>query len=472
MESDAFKLVLQIQEAMQDSVIQSVPKHSGSLGEVAELGAGDSMQDPTPVLRAQHQKVQQEKTKKLLQLHELISKTPAKLDTDVSLGESNQPPTGLHTLLNPTSDQADPIEDVMQYLKGVSSVTPRQMSDLRHFYIEQTAKALKQLHGESHNILRRYAHKELKSLADENLSFEGLSVGVQKGLDKSKTALDTVENCLHESSRLCKFLSDIQHIKAHPWRDAWSPRDEARAEALLRLHQSESEVSDGIEELMARVERGLPIDETDTAPETTVAHHAKPKPAPEPKPAKARKKKVHAPMAQVGSHLKQLILTKLTSALHIMQDRNHQKKPLGPKHELALNALLKEITTHVMEATLSYAQWGDEGSLSEEKHAVTAGDPDRLSKHGHRSQPMDSNKIVKHFLLRGAEHRWKPRTIPTPILKLVEHGVRLPSGGVIQVHIGEVAQASLHVPDHDVDLTESNEYKPPQQTSLLTNMAY
>lgn len=124
--------------------------------------------------------------------------------------------------------------------------------------------------------MRRYTHKELKSLADENLSFEGLSVGVQNGLDQTKTALDTVESCLQESSRLCKFLSDIQRIKAHPWRDAWSRSDEAKAEALLRLHQSESEVSDGIEELMARVERGLPIDKTDTAPENPPAHPPKP----------------------------------------------------------------------------------------------------------------------------------------------------------------------------------------------------
>lgn len=119
-----------------------------------------------------------------------------------------------------------------------------------------------------------------------------------------------------------------------------------------------------------------------------------------------------------------------------MRDRKHKKKALGQKHELALNALLKELTAHVMETTLSYAEWGDEGSLSEERAAVEAGDPERPSKRGHSSHPMDPSKIVKHFLLRGSEERWRARRVPEPILKLVEQGVRLSSGGVIQVHIG------------------------------------
>lgn len=140
MESDAFKLVLQIQEAMQETVIQSAPKHQASLGEVADLGAGEALQDPAPVLRAQRQKAEQERTRKLLQLHAMITKTQEKAGEGVTLGESNQQPTRLHNLLNPTNDQADPIADVLKYLGGVSSVTPRQMSDLRHFYIEETAK--------------------------------------------------------------------------------------------------------------------------------------------------------------------------------------------------------------------------------------------------------------------------------------------------------------------------------------------
>jgi len=343
-------------------------------------------------------------------------------------------------------------------------------------------KALHKLHGESHQIMQRYADKELRSLADDNLSFEGLSVGVQNGMDKSKSSFQTMQACLAETSRLAKFLAGIRKIKAHPWHDDWSSKDEAKAESLIRLHQSESEISDGIEELMARVAQGLPLEEQSATAETTTAQSAAAPapteempeaasqgtatPAPEkqlsaaatPAPKKqfaaaaTPKKTIHVPMQKVGQQLKNLILSKLDQALEIMDKQKHGKKGLDHQQELALNLLLKQITKHVLRSTVLYEEWSDTGSLREEAEAVKDSDPGRPSKLSSTAQPMHEDKILQHFLQEASIPDQTNPSIPSGITSMMLKGVHLTDGSVLQVHI-------MKPSDHDVDLTESNEYE-------------
>jgi len=225
---DSLGKVMRIQEAIQESIIQAPPQAAIATDSASmQLGEVANLQDDTARLADERQNQasrEHKKTHRLIVLHELISAANVQSSAGTDLGESDQL-SPLQKLLDPTTDQADPIADVVSYLRNVASVSPREMSDLRHFYIEETTKALQSLHGESHNIMRRYAHKELTSLQNENLSFEGLSVGVQDGLDKTKTGFGAMLACLQETSRLCKFLTDIQHIKAHPWHDDWSRSD-------------------------------------------------------------------------------------------------------------------------------------------------------------------------------------------------------------------------------------------------------
>ena len=244
--------IMQIQEAMMGQTADRAD--SGVSGRT--LGESDvASLEPTvkqmPDEDSMVARVHQQKLHQMVKLQKLIAGLKQSAEPD--LGESDEQ-SPLEKLMNPTSDESDPISQVSSYLQGVDRVSPSEMSDLKRFYIDQTVKALHKLHGESHQIMQRYADKELRSLADDNLSFEGLSVGVQNGMDKSKSSFETMQACLAETSRLAKFLADIRKIKAHPWHDDWSSKDEAKAESLIRLHQSETEISDGIEELMARVD--------------------------------------------------------------------------------------------------------------------------------------------------------------------------------------------------------------------------
>merc|ERR1712195_18394 len=181
--------------------------------------------------------------------------------------------------------------------------------------------------------------------------------------DKSKSSFQTMQACLAETSRLAKFLADIRKIKAHPWHDDWSSKDEAKAESLIRLHQSETEISDGIEELMARVAQGLPLeDPSETTKTTTAQPAATPAPSEQmPKAAATPAKTIHVPMQRVGQQLKNLILSKLDQALEIMDKQKHGKKGLDHRQEEALNLLLKQITRHVLRSTVSYEEWSDAG---------------------------------------------------------------------------------------------------------------
>jgi hypothetical protein len=465
---------MEIQEAMAHSVTRAddgmlQPGVSRTLGE-SDVASLEPAVKPMPDEDIQLARVHQQKLHQMVKLQKLIAGLKQSAEPD--LGESNVQ-SKLEKLMNPTSDESDPISEVSAYLQGVDRVTPSEMSDLKRFYIDQTVKALHKLHGESHQIMQRYADKELRSLADENLSFEGLSVGVQKGLDKSKSAFQTMQACLAETSRLCKFLADIQKIKAHPWHDDWSSQDEAKAESLIRLHQSESEISDGIEELMSRVAQGLPLDKeapeiaTATTPVPTEEKSEEPAPAvatPAPSkelPAtvtsvptkKPTPKHIHVPMRSVGHQLKNLILSKLDQALAIMDKQKQGKQGLDHEQELALNALLKDITKHVLRSTVSYEEWSDAGSLREEAEAVRDHDPGRPSKLSSSAQPMHEDKIVQHFL-QEVSGSPKKQTLPIPsdITALMLKGVHLADGSVIQVHI-------MKPSDHDVDLTESNEYE-------------
>jgi len=467
--------VMQIQEAMMgqsaDRADSGVSGRTLGESDVASLEpAVKQMPDEDSMVARVHQ----QKLHQMVKLQKLIAGLKQSAEPD--LGESDEQ-SPLEKLMNPTSDESDPISEVSSYLQGVDRVSPSEMSDLKRFYIDQTVKALHKLHGESHQIMQRYADKELRSLADDNLSFEGLSVGVQNGMDKSKSSFQTMQACLAETSRLAKFLADIRKIKAHPWHDDWSSKDEAKAESLIRLHQSETEISDGIEELMARVAQGLPLEEPSETTKTTTAQPAAtpapseqmPKAAATPTPEKQSKaaapapekqlkaaatpaKTIHVPMQRVGQQLKNLILSKLDQALEIMDKQKHGKKGLDHRQEEALNLLLKQITRHVLRSTVSYEEWSDAGSLREEAQAVKDSDPGRPSKLSSTAQPMHQDKILQHFLQDASIPNKTNPPIPSGISSMMLKGVHLADGSVLKVHI-------MKPSDHDVDLTESNEYE-------------
>jgi len=467
--------VMQIQEAMMgqsaDRADSGVSGRTLGESDVASLEpAVKQMPDEDSMVARVHQ----QKLHQMVKLQKLIAGLKQSAEPD--LGESDEQ-SPLEKLMNPTSDESDPISEVSSYLQGVDRVSPSEMSDLKRFYIDQTVKALHKLHGESHQIMQRYADKELRSLADDNLSFEGLSVGVQNGMDKSKSSFQTMQACLAETSRLAKFLADIRKIKAHPWHDDWSSKDEAKAESLIRLHQSETEISDGIEELMARVAQGLPLEDPSETTKTTTAQPAAtpapseqmPKAAATPTPEKQSKaaapapekqlkaaatpaKTIHVPMQRVGQQLKNLILSKLDQALEIMDKQKHGKKGLDHRQEEALNLLLKQITRHVLRSTVSYEEWSDAGSLREEAQAVKDSDPGRPSKLSSTAQPMHQDKILRHFLQDASIPNKTNPPIPSGISSMMLKGVHLADGSVLKVHI-------MKPSDHDVDLTESNEYE-------------
>jgi len=446
--------VMEIQEAMASNIASSAAAASTntqSLGESdSEVSSLEPADEDSLIAHAQQQKLHQ-----MVHLQKLI--VGLKQSSGAELGESNEQST-LEKLMSPTSDESDPISDVETYLQGASRVTPSEMSDLKRFYIDQTVKALHKLHGESHQIMKRYADKELRTLAQDSLSFEGLSVGVQNGLDKQKTQFQTMQACLTETSRLCKFLADIQKIKAHPWHDDWSRKDEQKAESLIRLHQSESEISDGIEELMARVAQGLPLDHKPDHPseQTAVAAAAEQTAPPSKQPTQPpTKRKIHVPMSKVGGQLKSMILSQLDKALEIMNRQKTGKQTgLSHRQEAALNLLLKQITQHVLRSTVSYEEWSDAGAIREEEQAVAAGDPGRPSKLSTTAQPMLEDKILEHFLHEDLLHKkGRDEVVPSRITSMMLQGVHLADGSILQVHVGAGGA------DRDVDLTESNEYE-------------